>query len=150
MKKIEVMITAGTLDAFKNSAFQLGISDFDVTEVYRSSCAPLQRPSRLCRQHRSPTRLSHRLRVGFVLFDEDVEAVLHRLLELVRPESILVFRLDREFRTIPLTNSHSGQTNCAYTGRIVSHSSFRFYPERECNSAAPNGVGIKLPSRPSH
>jgi nitrogen regulatory protein PII len=105
MKKIEMVITSSTLDAFENSAFELGIAEFDVTEVYCSSCALFQRCGRLYHGHRSIRHLSPRLRVGFVLFDEGVEVVLNRLLEVIRPESTLVFRVDQEFRTIPLANS---------------------------------------------
>ena len=105
MKKIEIVITSSTLDAFKNSAFELGIAEFDVTEVYRSSCALFQGCGRLCHGHRSARDLSPRLRVGFVLFDEDYEVVLNRLLKVRRPESTLVFRVDQEIRTIPLANS---------------------------------------------
>jgi hypothetical protein len=51
--------------------------------------------------------LSPRLRVEFVMFDDDVQAPLHQLLELVHPESISVFRLDQEVRTISSAHSHS-------------------------------------------
>ena len=44
--------------------------------------------------------LSPRLRVEFVMFVDDVQATPYRLLELVHQESISVFRLDQEVRTI--------------------------------------------------
>jgi hypothetical protein len=42
-----------------------------------------------------------------VLFDDRVQSTLHQLLKLVRPESISVFRLDQEIRTIPTINAFS-------------------------------------------
>ena len=95
MKRIEAVITPWTLDTFKEAAPGLGISEFDVVEVYRSGCALTEGQQRLCRGREFRADLLPRLRLEFVLFDDDVQATLHQLLELVHPESIAVFRLDR-------------------------------------------------------
>jgi nitrogen regulatory protein PII len=150
MKKIEMVITGATLDAFKNSAFQLGIAEFDVTEVYRSSCAPLHGPSRLCHLDQSTGHLSPRLRVGFVLFDENVKPVLNQLLQLVRPEHILVSRVDQEFSAIPLANSHLAKPIARTREELSTQQLPRRYPETGSSSAAPNGIGIKPASRHSY
>jgi len=95
MKRIEVVITPWSLDAFKEAASRLGISEFDLVEVYRSSCATTEKHQRVYRGREFTTDLSPRLRVEFALFDENLEITLHRLLELVHPESIAIFKLDQ-------------------------------------------------------
>jgi len=45
------------------------------------------------------------------MFDDDVQTALHQLLELVHPESISIFRLDQEVRTISSAHSHSEQSS---------------------------------------
>lgn len=142
MKKIEMVITDRSLELFKNSAFQLGIAEFEVTEVYRSTCASLRGPRRLCDRYQSTSPLLPRLRVGFVLFDQDLGAVLNQLRELIRPENILVFRVEQEFGTISLANIHSGEP-IAHTreGSSPLAASTPLARDR-FNRAAPNGVGI--------
>jgi nitrogen regulatory protein PII len=104
VKRIETVITPWTLDAFKEAAPQLGIVEFDLVEVYRSDCAIVDQPQRLYRGRESTIDLLPRLRLEFVLFDDDVQATVHRLLELIHPESIAIFRLDQELRPISSTN----------------------------------------------
>jgi nitrogen regulatory protein P-II 1 len=104
MKRIEAVIAPWTLDAFKEAAPQLGISEFDLVEVFRSDCANIERHQRLYRGREFTVDLSPRLRLEFLLFDKDVEATVHRLLELVHPESIAIFKLDQEVRTISSNN----------------------------------------------
>ena len=50
--------------------------------------------------------LLSRLRLEFLLFDDAVQPTLHQLLELVHPESVAVFKLDQEVRTISATNGY--------------------------------------------
>ena len=107
MKRIEAVITPWTLDTFREAAPRLGISEFELVEVYRSGCESIERSKRLYRGIEFKADFSPRLRVEFVMFDDDVQATLHRLLELVHPESISIFRLDQEVRTISGANHHS-------------------------------------------
>ena len=95
MKRIEAVITPWSLDAFKEAAPQLGITAFDLVEVYRSGCTTTDRQKRLYRGHEYTADLLPRLKLEFVLFDDDVKATLHQILELVHPESIAVFKLDQ-------------------------------------------------------
>jgi len=104
MKRIEAVITPSTWDAFKEAAPQLGIAEFTLVEIHRSSLATSEQRQRVYRASEFTFDLLPRLRVEFVLFDEDVEATLHELLELVRPESIAVFGLDR---TVSVTTTRS-------------------------------------------
>jgi nitrogen regulatory protein PII len=100
MKRIEVVIAPWTLGAFEEAAPRLGISEFDIAEVYCSGCATIEGHERLYRGREFTADFLPRLRLEFVLFDDEVQIALHQLLELVHPESISVFRLDQEVRTI--------------------------------------------------
>ena len=95
MKRIEMVITPWTLETFKAAALQLGISEFDIVEVYRSGCETIETRQRLCIGYEFAADLLPRLRLEFVLFDEDVHTALHQLLQLVHPESIAVFKMDQ-------------------------------------------------------
>ena len=106
MKKIEAVIAPWALDTFKEMAPQLGISDFELVQVYRAGCETAERRKRLNRGHEFTSDFSARLRVEFIMFDGDVQAAVHQLLELVHPESISVFRVDQEVRTISSATPH--------------------------------------------
>jgi nitrogen regulatory protein P-II 1 len=109
MKRIEAVITPGTLDTFKAAAPRLGISEFELVEVYRLDTNTSERGKGLYQGCEYRTDLSPRLRVEFVMFDDDVQRTLHRLLELIRPESISVFRLDQQVRSVSSANSYLKQ-----------------------------------------
>jgi nitrogen regulatory protein P-II 1 len=104
VKRIEAVITPWTLDAFREAAPQLGIVEFDLVEIYRSDCATIEQPQRLYRGRGFTIDLLPRLRLEFVLFDDDVQATVRRLLELIHPDSIAIFKLDQELRPISPTN----------------------------------------------
>jgi nitrogen regulatory protein PII len=114
MKRIEAVITPSTLDSFREAATRLGISEFELVEVYRLGCESVEEASGLYRGSEYRAELSPRLRVEFVMFDDDVQKTLHRLLQLIHPESISVFRLDQEVRTIPSTRpgANSAFSSC--------------------------------------
>jgi nitrogen regulatory protein P-II 1 len=137
MKRIEAVITPWSLDAFKEAAPQLGITAFDLVEVYRSGCTTTDRQKRLYRGQEYAADLLPRLKLEFVLFDDDVTATLHQLLELVHPESIAVFKLDETLwpAKARLTSSPSlGHTTNrpteAATSQIVG-----FIPRRGCKNS---------------
>ncbi len=104
MKRIEVVITPWTLHAFKEAAPRLGIAEFDLVEIYRSGCATTERNRKIYRGRDFTRDLLPRLRIEFVLFDDKLQTILHELLELVRPESIAIFKLDQ---TISPTKAYS-------------------------------------------
>ena len=106
MKRVEAVIEPYALDAFKQAAPQLGIDEFDVIQIHRSGGSTIGR-RRLYRGCEYYVDLVPHLRLEFVLLDADVQAVLHRLVELVHPESISVFRLDQKVRTISSVRPHS-------------------------------------------
>jgi nitrogen regulatory protein PII len=105
MKRIEAVITPWALDAFKEAAPRLGISEFDVVQIYRSGRALAERQQQLYRGCKFTANLS-RLRLEFLLFDEKVQSTLHQLCELVQPESITVIKVNQHVRTISPTNGN--------------------------------------------
>jgi len=129
MKRIEAVITPWTLDTFREAAPELGISEFDIIEVYRAGCTTNQGRQRLYRGRKFAADLLPRLKLEFVLFDDDVQSTLHQLLELVRPESIGVFQLDQTHRPAhghltklpPLrpTANHSAEMPVRQVGEFV-------------------------------
>ena len=106
MKRIEVVITPWALDAFKEAAPRLGISEFDIVQIYRSGGALAGGRQQLYRGCEFTADLS-RLRLEFLLFDDKVQSTLHQLCELMHPESITVFKLDQHVRTTSPTNGNS-------------------------------------------
>ncbi len=98
MKRIEVVITPSSLDTFKRVASELGIAEFDIVEVYRSGCATIASRQRLYMGREFVADLMPCLKLEFATFDEDVAATLRRLLDLVRPHSIAVLKLDQTHR----------------------------------------------------
>jgi nitrogen regulatory protein P-II 1 len=98
MKRIEAVITPWSLDTFKEAAPGLGITEFDLVEVYRSGCATSDRQKILYRGLEFTADIEPRLKIEFVLLDDDVQTTLHQLIELVNPESIAIFRLDQTLR----------------------------------------------------
>src|SRR5208282_5894526 len=70
----------------------------DIIEVYRSSTTATAGRHRLYRGREFVADLAPRLKLEFVVFDDDVQTTLHQLSELVHPESIAVFQLDQTHR----------------------------------------------------
>jgi nitrogen regulatory protein PII len=98
MKRIEVVIAPWALDIFKEAAPGLGITEFDLVEVYRSGCTTIERQKRLYRGREFTADLLPCLKLEFVLLDDEVQTTLHQLLELVNPETIAIFRVDQTLR----------------------------------------------------
>ena len=69
MKRIEVLITPSALDAFKDVANQLGISEFDLVQVYRSVRPSVKRRSWFYQGCDFTSDMVLRLRIEFMLFD---------------------------------------------------------------------------------
>jgi nitrogen regulatory protein PII len=95
MKRLEAVIAPWTLDTFKETALELGISEFNIVEVRRCGGVAIESQKRLYRGQEHTVDFLPRLKLEFVLFEDDVKATLHQLLELVHPESIAVFKVDK-------------------------------------------------------
>jgi nitrogen regulatory protein PII len=140
MKRIEAVITPWTLDTFKAAAPRLGISEFELVEVYRLGSETTVGAKGLYQGCESRADLSPRLRVEFVMFDDDVQATVHRLLELIHPESISVFRLDQEIRTIssaklPFEDArHTGSRDDSYASCKFSDHRLEFQQNGVCRA----------------
>lgn len=145
MKRIEVVITPWTLDAFKEAAPQLGIAEFDLVEIYRSGCATSQRNQHIYRGRDYTRDFLPRLRIEFVLFDDKVQTILHELLALVRPESIAIFKLDQTISPIKVhsanvTRIEQGTSGClsdrtrssdlCHTQLLTTHTEDQIVPSR--------------------
>ena len=67
MKSIEVVITPWSFDTFKDAAPRLGITEFDLVEVYRSDCTTIGTHKRLYRGREFTADSLPCLKVEFVL-----------------------------------------------------------------------------------
>jgi|SRR5580693_5867862 nitrogen regulatory protein PII len=117
MKRVEAVITPWTLDEFKEAALELKILEFNSVEVQHSSSVTVARETRLHRGREYTVDLLPRLKLEFVLFDDDVRATLEKLAELVHPEIIAVFKLEQ---IIPIAESNLSSDPSL--GRAVSRS----------------------------
>jgi hypothetical protein len=106
MKRIEVVITPSALDAFKDVANQLGISEFDLVQVYRSVRPSVKRRSWFYQGCDFTSDMVLRLRIEFMLFDGALDSTLRTLRELVSPGSITIFTLDHDLRSFSV--EHGG------------------------------------------
>lgn len=95
MKRIELVIDPGTLDRFREAAKGLNLSEFDVTEVRRTLPAVSRERQRLYRGHAFVLDLVERLRVDLNVADDAAMRIARELVESVRPESIVILRLDQ-------------------------------------------------------
>ncbi len=93
MRRIDLILDNSALETFKENAFGLGISEFDVCEVRRWGAAHLER-QRLYRGNSFVTDLVERAKVEFLVADEDVKAVVHWLLATVHPDSVSILKVD--------------------------------------------------------
>lgn len=83
-----------SMDAFRQSAAELGVVEFEVSEVQRSSAYRRER-QRLYRGQTFTSDVLVRSKVEFAVFDEDAEHMVHALKETVRPDSICVYKIDQ-------------------------------------------------------
>jgi nitrogen regulatory protein P-II 1 len=95
MKRIEAVIEPPSLNVFRQAAPELGIAEFDVVEVYRSGCEIIERHVPGYQSDEFAADFQPRLRLEFVLADNDVQTTLHKVLDLIKPETLAVFRLDQ-------------------------------------------------------
>ncbi|MFZ0890011.1 MAG: P-II family nitrogen regulator [Candidatus Binataceae bacterium] len=99
MKRIEVVMNSPALDGFRDVAAELGIMEFDVAEVRRSSPQHVG-CQRLCRGQAFTVDLLERAKVEFEVFDKDAEKIVHALLAALHPDRISVFKVDQVVRPV--------------------------------------------------
>jgi len=94
MKRIELVIGPDALNGFTEAANGLNLFEFDVTEVRRAPSANCRERRRLYRGREFVLDLVERLKVDLTVADDTAMRIAHELIELVRPESIVVYKLD--------------------------------------------------------
>ena len=94
MKRVEVVMKSSALDAFRDSATRLGISEYDVSDVRLSPSFAVKERHRLYRGQEYTLDLLSRVKVEFAVFDEDARQVAQNVLTLVAPDSIAISALD--------------------------------------------------------
>ena len=75
-------------------------------EVYHLGSEPAGVRERGYRGHGFTIDLVPRFGIDFVLFDDDVESALHKLHEIVQPDSVSIFSPDQKVRTISPVYGH--------------------------------------------
>jgi nitrogen regulatory protein PII len=100
MKKMEVVMANLALDAFTQSAAELGIAEFEVAKVRRFNRRGVER-QRLYRGNSFACELVERTKVEFAVFDEDVNWIVHALIGALHPESVAIFKLDQTISLNP-------------------------------------------------
>ena len=143
MKRIETVITPWSLDTFKELAPKLGISEFNLVEIYSTCSTTAERRKRLYKGAEYTTDLVPRLKLEFVLLDDDVKATLHQLLVSIRPESIAVFKLDQTLRTADQTSLPGLFNIAADLPSIPSTGRIRDSVPRGCNSSDQRRVALR-------
>jgi len=94
MKRIEAVILRSALDDFHRCARQLGIFGFDLSEEQTK----LRGQQRLAIAGEPPPDTTSRLKVDFAVLDEETKPTIHAVLESVHPDSIAIFKFDRDTR----------------------------------------------------
>jgi nitrogen regulatory protein PII len=93
MKRIEVVMKNPALDTFKHAAAELGIAEFDVSEVRRSNAFHQER-QRLYRGQAYTVDLLAKTKVEFDVLEQDAERIVHTVMETVHPDSISTFTIE--------------------------------------------------------
>jgi len=94
MKRIEVVMDNRALDAFRHAARALGILEFEMMEVRRSSVHQVG-TKHLFRGQPYTLELSLRTKVEFTTADQEVEQVTGFLASGVGPDSISIFPINQ-------------------------------------------------------
>src|ERR1700680_4182695 len=98
MKSVEIVTTSSALDAFRDCAARLGISDYDVYEVRHSSNANLEERKRFQLGRAYCVDFLPRVKVEFTVFDEDAKAVAQTLLKMVNVDSVAIYKIEELVR----------------------------------------------------
>ena len=96
MKRIELVIDPSSFDRFREVAGGLNLSNFDLSEVRRTLSSSNRERQRLYRGREFVLDLVDRLKVEMTVADDGAMRIAHELNERVRPESIVISRLDNE------------------------------------------------------
>jgi nitrogen regulatory protein P-II 1 len=95
MKRIELVIEPAALGRLKETANEIDVPEFDVTEVRCTPAANAAQRRRLYRGREFVVDLVERLKVDLTVEDEMATRVVDQMIATVRPLSVAVMRLDR-------------------------------------------------------
>ncbi|HXN85725.1 MAG TPA: P-II family nitrogen regulator [Candidatus Binataceae bacterium] len=104
MKRVEMVTTSSALETFRDHASRLGIADYDVYEVRHSSRANLEERKRFQQGRAFCVDFLPRVKVEFVVFDEDAKAITQALLKTMNPDSVALYNIEEMVR--PSESSH--------------------------------------------
>lgn len=94
MKRIELVIEPSALECFIEAAKGLDLSDFDVTEVRRTTGSIRSKGQRLYRGLEFVSDLVERVKIDLNVADDAATRIAHEFIASVRPESIAIMKLD--------------------------------------------------------
>lgn len=94
MKRIELVLNERAFRLFQHLAPELGVSEFDVAEVRRSSNHQIER-ARLYRGQPFSVDLVSRNKVEFVLSGQQWEQAMAVIANAIHPDSVAIFELER-------------------------------------------------------
>jgi nitrogen regulatory protein PII len=92
MKRIEAVVTRSALEDFHRCARQLGIFGFDLSEDDTS----LGEHQRAVSSNECTHETSSKVRVDFAVLDEEINPIIHAVLESVHPDSIAIFKFEQK------------------------------------------------------
>src|SRR5579862_1100619 len=92
MKRIELVMDNLALDAFRHTAAALGIEEFELCEVQRSS-PHYFKTRRFYRGQSYTLEMSPRVKVEFMVADHEIERLARVLTAGIRPDSIPIFEI---------------------------------------------------------
>ncbi len=110
MKRIELVIEPSALERFTEAAEGMNLSEFDVTEIRRTTVSSRRERQRFYRGREFVLDLVERLKLDLTVADDAAARIAHELIESVQPESIAILRLDL---TVPAIDEVSARSTHA-------------------------------------
>jgi len=107
MKRIELVIEPSALERFTEAAEGLNLSEFDVTEIRRTTVSSRRERQRFYRGREFVLDLVGRLKIDLTVADDAAARIAHELIESVQPESVAILRLDHTVAAIDAVGAHS-------------------------------------------
>ncbi len=124
MKKLEIVMKSSAFDSFKQSAPDLGISEYQVSEVRVCPAAPLRKPRRVYRGQEYSEELWSRVKVEFALADAVAKPVAREIVTMLAPDRVAISTLDE---VIDIANVAEEAASVVHTNQDASETSRVFH-----------------------